>query len=241
MLRASGCLRIARHEAGTRVTFLRVESSGAISGKVERVLPHVIPLGPVAMQVRTTGALVEAAFPVKDARTGDLHVVRVKAPVALTEIAEPMVLPAISLPEPTSTMRIAFSLFGAPFPQGVGLLLRQPGDKAFLWTEQRGLKPLPFTLHDQDEALILGKRSAWYVLVNNGIQVRGEKVESFFDQYWPPSSQLAGPQSGTELHSPLRSRSSDPAGPKATPCHWPAPWRCESCEASHGSRRYQRC
>jgi hypothetical protein len=174
---------IARHASGTQITFLRVDSTGAILAKAVRVLEHAIPLGPVAMQVHVTDAQVEAAFPVKDARSGALHVVRAKAPVGLTQIGEPVVLPAIDLPEPTPTMLIAFSWFGAPFPQGVGLLLRQPRDKAFFWTEQRGLKPLPFTLHDQDEALILGKRSAWYVLVNTGIEVRGEKVESFFEQY----------------------------------------------------------
>jgi hypothetical protein len=180
---------IARHEAGTRITFLRIGSNGAIAAKAERVLSHMIPLGPVAMQVRTAGAFVEAAFPVKDARSGDLHAVRVRAPVTLTEIAEPVVLPAIPLSDPAPTMLIDFSWFGDPFPQGVGLLLRQPGDKSFFWTEQRGLKPLKFTLRDQDEALILGGRSAWYVLVNNGIQIRSEKVESFFDKYWPPKTQ----------------------------------------------------
>jgi hypothetical protein len=176
---------IARHASGTQVTFLRVDGTGAILAKAVRVVEHVIPLGPVAMQVRVTGAEVEAAFPVKDARSGALHVVRVKAPVGLAQIGEPVVSPPIEVPEPTPTMLIAFSWFGAPFPQGVGLLMRQPGDKAFFWTEQRGLKPLPFTLRDQDEALILGKRSAWYVVVNNGIQIRAEMVESFFGQYGP--------------------------------------------------------
>jgi hypothetical protein len=176
---------IARHASGTQVTFLRVDSTGAVVAKAARVLAHLIPLGPVALQVRASGAEVEAAFPVKDARSGALHAVRVKAPVGLAKVGEPVVSPPIDLPEPTPTMLIAFSWFGAPFPQGLGLLLRQPGDKAFFWTEQRGLKPLGLTLHDQEEALILGKRASWYVLVNTGTVVRGVNVESFYSQYRP--------------------------------------------------------
>jgi hypothetical protein len=124
-------------------------------------------------------------------------VVRLATAVDLQSIKPPIVSAPIPLEGPVSSMVIAYSHFPAFFPNGVGLLLRQPGDKAFFWTEARGLKPLPFTLHDKDEALILGKRSSWYVLVNDGIRLRGEPVESFLEEYHDPPAHDSEPAEST--------------------------------------------
>jgi hypothetical protein len=168
---------------GMQATFLHIDSKGAVVAKVQRSVAGLKPLGPVAMRMRVRGALVEAAFPALNKYTNTLHVVRLATTVDLHSIQPPIISTAIQLEGPVSSMVIDYSHFPAFFPNGVGLLLRQPGDKAFFWTEPRGLKPLPFTLHDKDEALILGKRSSWYVLVNNGIRLRGETVESFYEEY----------------------------------------------------------
>jgi hypothetical protein len=168
---------------GMQATFLRIDSKGAVVAKVQKAIAGFKPLGPVAMRMRVRGVSVEAAFPAMNKYTNTLHVVRLATTVDLQSIQPPIVSAPIPLEGPVSSMVIDYSHFPAFFPNGVGLLLRQQGDKAFFWTEARGLKPLPFTLHDKDEALIVGKRSSWYVLVNNGIRLRGETVESFYEEY----------------------------------------------------------
>jgi hypothetical protein len=178
---------------GMQATFLRIDSKGAVVAKAQRALAGFKPLGPVAMSMRVRGALVEAAFPALNKYTNTLHVVRLTTHIDLQSIQPPIVSAAIQLEGPMPSMAIDYSHFPIFFPNGVGLLLRQPGDKAFFWTAVRGLKPLPFTLRDKNEALILGKRSSWYVLVNNGIRLRGEIVESFYEEYRPDPATNSAP------------------------------------------------
>ena len=180
---------------GSKATFMRIDSQGNITAKAERPLVGLQALGPMAMMMRVCGGMVEAAFPARNNYTKTLHVVRLASTVDLKAIEAPIVSAAIPLEGPTPSMVIDYSHFPPFFPNGVGLLLRQPGDKAFFWTEVRGLKPLPFILRDKDETLILGKRSSWYVLVNSGTRLSGITVESFFKEYRPkPAPEPSEPE-----------------------------------------------
>lgn len=179
---------LTNHPTGTQATFMRIDSKGTILAKTQSLLSGYKPMGPIAMKMRVRGSVVEAAFPVQAAQ--GLHVVRLATTVELKSVEPPVISAPIQLEGPTPTMVIDYSRFPTFFPNGVGLLLRQPGDKAFFWTEVRGLKPLPFTLHDKDEAIVLGKRSSWYVLVNSGFRIRGEIVESLYKEFAPAGTPL---------------------------------------------------
>jgi hypothetical protein len=183
---------------GAVLTFLRVDGNGAIVGKAQRGIAGFRPLGPVAMTTRVHDSMVEAAFPALDKYQGTLHVLRVAATVALRALDAPITSKPIPIQGPTASMAINYSRFPPFFPNGVGLLLRQPGDRAFFWTEARGLKPLPFTLRDKDEALLIGKRSAWYVLVSDGTRLHGEAVESFFNEHRPKPTHDPYPNGAVE-------------------------------------------
>jgi hypothetical protein len=180
---------LTTHPSGTEVTFLRIDGGkGAVVAKARRLIAGFTPLGPVAMSMRVRGAMVEAAFPVQAQNTEDsgaLHVIRLAAPIDLQSVHEPIVSDPIEIEGPLPTMVINYSNFPVFFPNGVGLLLRQPGNRAFFWTVVRGLKRLPFTLHDRDEALIMGRRSSWYVLINDGSRLFAKTAESFFQEYRP--------------------------------------------------------
>jgi hypothetical protein len=170
---------------GTSVSFLRVDSNGTIVGKAQRAIAGFRPLGPVAMRMRVRGGLVEAAFPAEEKPQGALHVLRVATTADLRAIEAPIISAAIPIEGPTPSMTIEYSRFPPFFPNGVGLLMRQPGDKAFFWSEARGFKRLPFVLRDRDEALLTGRRSSWYVLVNTGTSLSGVAIESYFREHRP--------------------------------------------------------
>jgi hypothetical protein len=174
-------LTAVRHvPTGAKVVFLGIDGQGRILTQAQRPLPGLVPLGPVAMTIRIRGAVVEVAFPAIDKYTNTLRVVRLATTTDLQSSRPPVVSEPIKLDGAIQSMVIDYSHFPAFFPNGVGLLIRQSGGRASFWTERRGLKPLPFPLRDRDEVLILGRRSSWYVLVNDGARLHAEAIDSVF-------------------------------------------------------------